>query len=194
MLRYTLVLSQCAQTILSHIHTTPALLAQQQTTMGSITDQGDWKGAHMRISSNEPGFSPEDTGSKKGDDVELQARDQGTPTDEDSVGGGRGHGRGRGRGRGSGRPKFQFPRLGLDALIRDGRPEDNGIQDGSIVFYKVYKRRWFGLVELTLLSLLVSWEVSFARSCFCFSTRSCTSLLLTSSPLLRHRRDHHAPL
>lgn len=104
----------------------------------------------MRIDSNEPRSPVEDTGNKKGDDVELQVRDQDTPTDEDTVGG---------EGR-SGRRKFQFPRLGLDALIHDGRPEDNGVQDGSVVFYKVYKRRWFGLVELTLLSLLVSWEVS----------------------------------
>ncbi|KAJ4423903.1 hypothetical protein N0V82_001489 [Gnomoniopsis sp. IMI 355080] len=117
--------------------------------MGSIPDQGEWKGAHMRINSHEPGGSLEDTGSKKGDDLELQDREQGTSTDADIVGGGPGR---------SSRRKFPFPRLGLDALIHDGRPEDNGIQDGSIVFYKVYKRRWFGLVELTLLSLLVSWE------------------------------------
>lgn len=106
----------------------------------------------MRINSNDPGALVDDTGSKKGDDLELQVRDQDTPSDEDHVGGGGAAGRSR--------RKFQFPRLGLDALIRDGRPEDNGIQDGSVVFYKVYKRRWFGLVELTLLSLLVSWEVS----------------------------------
>lgn len=108
----------------------------------------------MRINSNDPGASVEDTGSKKGDDLELQVRDQDTPSDEDAVGGGAGRSR----------RKFQFPRLGLDALIRDGRPEDNGIQDGSVVFYKIYKRRWFGLVELTLLSLLVSWEVSLTLS------------------------------
>lgn len=111
----------------------------------------------MRINSNEPGASVEDTGSKKGDDLELQVRDQDTPSDEEAVGGA-------GGGADRSRRKFQFPRLGLDALIRDGRPEDNGIQDGSVVFYKVYKRRWFGLVELTLLSLLVSWEVSLTLS------------------------------
>jgi hypothetical protein len=26
--------------------------------------------------------------------------------------------------------------------------------------YKVYKRRWFGLVQLTLLNIIVSWDVS----------------------------------
>lgn len=28
------------------------------------------------------------------------------------------------------------------------------------VEYKVYKRRWFGLVQLTLLNIIVSWDVS----------------------------------
>jgi len=27
--------------------------------------------------------------------------------------------------------------------------------------YKVYKRRWFGLVQLTLLNIIVSWDVSY---------------------------------
>lgn len=26
--------------------------------------------------------------------------------------------------------------------------------------YKVYKRRWFGLVQLTLLNIIISWDVS----------------------------------
>ena len=26
--------------------------------------------------------------------------------------------------------------------------------------YKVYRRRWFGLVQLTLLNIIVSWDVS----------------------------------
>ncbi len=28
--------------------------------------------------------------------------------------------------------------------------------------YKVYKRRWFGLVQLVLLNIVVSWDVSIA--------------------------------
>lgn len=35
---------------------------------------------------------------------------------------------------------------------------ENG--DGVSVVYKVYKRRWFGLVQLTLLNIIVSWDVS----------------------------------
>ncbi|KAI0878708.1 major facilitator superfamily domain-containing protein [Hypoxylon argillaceum] len=30
--------------------------------------------------------------------------------------------------------------------------------DGAGVVYKVYKRRWFGLVQLTLLNIIVSWD------------------------------------
>ena len=33
------------------------------------------------------------------------------------------------------------------------------------VEYKVYKRRWFGLVQLTLLNIIVSWDVSFVSFC-----------------------------
>lgn len=32
--------------------------------------------------------------------------------------------------------------------------------DATVETYKVYKRRWLGLVQLTLLNILVSWEVS----------------------------------
>lgn len=35
---------------------------------------------------------------------------------------------------------------------------ENG--DRGSVIYKVYKRRWFGLVQLTLLNIIVSWDVS----------------------------------
>lgn len=32
--------------------------------------------------------------------------------------------------------------------------------DGSQVQYKVYKRRWFGLMQLVLLNIVLSWDVS----------------------------------
>lgn len=32
-------------------------------------------------------------------------------------------------------------------------------QEGILV-YKVYKRRWFGLLQLTLMNIIVSWDVS----------------------------------
>jgi hypothetical protein len=31
--------------------------------------------------------------------------------------------------------------------------------------YKVYKRRWFGLVQLVLLNIVVSWDVSCPQPC-----------------------------
>jgi MFS transporter, FLVCR family, MFS-domain-containing protein 7 len=37
----------------------------------------------------------------------------------------------------------------------DGTAEEN-----DVVVYKVYKRRWFGLVQLALLNIIVSWDVS----------------------------------
>lgn len=36
---------------------------------------------------------------------------------------------------------------------------DGGDAPGARV-YKVYKRRWFGLVQLVLLNIIVSWDVS----------------------------------
>lgn len=32
------------------------------------------------------------------------------------------------------------------------------------VVYKVYKRRWFGLIQLVLLNIVVSWDVSASNS------------------------------
>ena len=35
----------------------------------------------------------------------------------------------------------------------------NGVPDGT-TRYRVYKRRWFGLAQLILLNIFVSWDVS----------------------------------
>lgn len=63
----------------------------------------------------------------------------------------------------------QFPRIGWDALIHDGRrpevPDTAGDGSGTVEFYQVYKRRWFGLAQLTLLNIIISWEVSLFLSC-----------------------------
>lgn len=124
--------------------------------MGSLSthskgDAGEWKGGHMRIGSAAQSSSGTDSNSKRGGDVELQKvrDDEGGSEEEEQY-----------QPDSRRRSKFQFPRLGLGAAFRDGRPEDNGVTDGTVEFYKVYRRRWFGLIELTLLSLLVSWEVS----------------------------------
>lgn len=40
----------------------------------------------------------------------------------------------------------------------DGTAEERAVNGGG--GYKVYKRRWFGLVQLVLLNIIVSWDVS----------------------------------
>lgn len=80
----------------------------------------------------------------KGDDIELPDRTQDRPS----------------KGPGGRR----FPRLGLDALFHESRPSQDLTEDGTVEFFKVYKRRWFGLVQLTLLNIVVSWDVSL--TCF----------------------------
>lgn len=50
------------------------------------------------------------------------------------------------------------------ARIAAGQPRDTdnaSIENGDSVAYKVYKRRWFGLLQLTLLNIIVSWDVSY---------------------------------
>lgn len=41
-----------------------------------------------------------------------------------------------------------------------GTGMDGTAEEGGSVVYKVYKRRWFGLVQLVLLNIIVSWDVS----------------------------------
>jgi MFS transporter, FLVCR family, MFS-domain-containing protein 7 len=43
---------------------------------------------------------------------------------------------------------------------RDGGDSTEIGADAPVTEYKVYKRRWFGLVQLTLLNVIVSWDVS----------------------------------
>jgi hypothetical protein len=41
----------------------------------------------------------------------------------------------------------------------DGTNVATMIRSGQMVGYKVYKRRWFGLAQLVLLNIIVSWDV-----------------------------------
>jgi len=56
--------------------------------------------------------------------------------------------------------------LGDDSPSRAGNPNHNrdSREDAEVTFegreYRVYKRRWFGLVQLVLLNIVVSWDVS----------------------------------
>lgn len=64
--------------------------------------------------------------------------------------------------------------------IVDGSGGDAGtLEDGSVVDragaeYKVYKKRWFGLVALTFLNIIVSWDVSFQVFIYLFIYSCCT--------------------
>ena len=42
----------------------------------------------------------------------------------------------------------------------DNGADDDGTITSSETEFKVYKRRWFGLVQLVLLNIIVSWDVS----------------------------------
>lgn len=101
----------------------------------------DWKDGNMRVDADpdQPSSSPS---SSKADEAEVSDQDRSGARKETSSGGRR------------------FPRLGLDALLHESRPSGEADEDGTFHFYKVYKRRWFGLVELTLLNIVVSWDVS----------------------------------
>jgi hypothetical protein len=48
----------------------------------------------------------------------------------------------------------------VDATSGTGAGPDGGVPGSDVVVYRVYKRRWFGLVQLTLLNVIVSWDVS----------------------------------
>jgi hypothetical protein len=50
--------------------------------------------------------------------------------------------------------------------IEGGHTANGAHRDGAIT-YKVYKRRWFGLFQLALLNIIVSWDVS---NCFCLDS------------------------
>lgn len=55
-------------------------------------------------------------------------------------------------------------RLGSQDITLHDRPGDGeataSVADGQTHEYRTYKRRWFGLVQLTLMNIVVSWGVS----------------------------------
>lgn len=42
----------------------------------------------------------------------------------------------------------------------NGAADNNSVLEGTTTEYRTYKRRWFGLAQLTLLNIVVSWDVS----------------------------------
>lgn len=99
----------------------------------------------MRIESKEHELTGS-SGSSKGDGIELRKNDK---AQEVAAG------------------RLQFP----EALAEEDRSSgDEADGDGTFQFYKVYKRRWFGLVQLTLLNIIVSWDVSIQYLLFDYAT------------------------
>ena len=47
--------------------------------------------------------------------------------------------------------------------------EDELLGDNSDTQFRVYKRRWFGLIQLVLLNIVVSWDVSYVFCCIVLS-------------------------
>jgi FLVCR family MFS transporter 7 len=47
--------------------------------------------------------------------------------------------------------------------------EDELLGGNSASQFRVYKRRWFGLIQLILLNIVVSWDVSYAFCCLVLS-------------------------
>lgn len=78
-------------------------------------------------------------------------------------------------------PKESFPQIEgthADERFRTDTPEDNTSEparlesNGIQVEYRLYKRRWFGLVQLVLLNIMGSWGVSIQAFAWREETRS----------------------
>lgn len=52
--------------------------------------------------------------------------------------------------------------------------EDELLGDNSDTQFRVYKRRWFGLTQLVLLNIVVSWDVSYDFCCIVWRTNRLT--------------------
>lgn len=66
----------------------------------------------------------------------------------------------------------------------EGGVSANGVIAPGVVAYKVYKRRWFGLFQLALLNIIVSWDVS---TFYCFFLYPVSSPALRVLVQLKHR-------
>ena len=50
-------------------------------------------------------------------------------------------------------------RTDTDGNVVEGEGSGS-VREGVTTEYRTYKRRWFGLVQLTLMNIIVSWDVS----------------------------------
>lgn len=47
-----------------------------------------------------------------------------------------------------------------DLSLSDRNGDDSIVAGDAPIQYRTYKRRWFGLVQLMLMNIVVSWDVS----------------------------------
>lgn len=64
------------------------------------------------------------------------------------------------RGKKLGSREFTLQEQGIDADGNVVEREGGSINEGVTTEYRTYKRRWFGLLQLTLMNIIVSWDVS----------------------------------
>ncbi|KAI0468994.1 hypothetical protein F4859DRAFT_144922 [Xylaria cf. heliscus] len=64
---------------------------------------------------------------------------------------------------------FENPETAAAARGSGGSGGGGGEDGAGTVYYKVYRRRWFGLIQLTLLNIVVSWDN------ICIHKRTCAS-------------------
>ena len=76
---------------------------------------------------------------------------------------------------------FEFARNGeSSSSTAQGRSNGNVVAQhqhvpGRTLRFKVYKRRWFGLLQLTLLNIIVSWDVSISETTVLFNATTHTN-------------------
>ena len=75
----------------------------------------------------------------------------------------------------------------LEAVRTRSMPDgdEDALANGQHVVYRVYKIRWFGLTQLILLNIIVSWDVSRIVTAIQYTTRTLAHVL---------RSGFHIPL
>ena len=85
----------------------------------------------------------------------------------------------------------------LEATRTRSMPEgdEDALADGQHVVYRVYKIRWFGLTQLILLNIIVSWDVSGIVTPIQYTTRALAHVLRSGSltPLSPTRQPISSP-
>lgn len=131
--------------------------------MASEIKAGDWKEDGVKRIEGELDQQPPRRWSSvsKTDQISAEVSDQDHPTSRVDNDGNNNNNNNNTNNSTDNRGARRFPRMGLDALLHESRPSSGELdRDGTAQFYKVYKRRWFGVVQLTLLNIIVSWDVS----------------------------------